>query len=284
MAARFFSTVVDLDTHGAGPTFAARGPRMMVDLDPFLNVDLFEMRGPVFAPHPHAGFSAVTYMFEDSTTSFQNRDSLGDRSLIEPGGLRWTVAGSGIVHDEVVAEVGRWGHGAQIFVRHPSAGEVAEPYGQTLARRELPIVELDHGSRLRVVAGEAQGARSPVVDPARPQVYDLVLGAQDRTELVLDGLWRGFVMTVSGAARLATSIGTARIGPVGLAVFEPGDGTIEVVADEPGAHLLVGAGVPLHQPAHMAGGFCLSTEERLVEAIERYRSGAMDGLLVAPDA
>ncbi|MFI8949662.1 pirin family protein [Streptomyces sp. NPDC053750] len=53
---------------------------------------------------PHAGFSAATYMFDDSSTRLHNRDSLGDTSLIEPGGLHWTVAGSGIVHDEVVEE------------------------------------------------------------------------------------------------------------------------------------------------------------------------------------
>ncbi len=31
------------------------------ELDPFLVVSLFEMRGPVFPPHPHAGFSVATY-------------------------------------------------------------------------------------------------------------------------------------------------------------------------------------------------------------------------------
>lgn len=282
MAARSLSAVVDLPTHDGGPAFSARGPRMAVDLDPFLNIDLFEMRGPVFAPHPHAGFSAVTYMFDDSTTHFRNHDSLGDNSLIEPGGVRWTVAGSGIVHDEVVAEVGRLGHGAQIFVRHPAASELDDPSGQTLTRRELPTVELNGGSRLRVVAGTTDTTRSPVVDPAGVHVYDLVLGPNGRAELVFDASHRGFVMTVSGAARLATGVGEGVVGPTGLAVFEPGDDHVELVADGAGAHLLVGAGRPLHQPAHMVGGFCLSSEDRLVDAIDRYRSGSMHGLLESP--
>lgn len=54
------------------------------------------MSEPTFPPHPHAGFSAVTYLFEDSGGALVNRDSLGDRSRIEPGALHWTQAARGI--------------------------------------------------------------------------------------------------------------------------------------------------------------------------------------------
>jgi len=74
------------------------------------------MRAPIFPPHPHTGFSAVTYMFEDSAGSFQNRDSLGDRALIHPGDLHWTQAGSGLMYEEVPSLPGTLCHGAQIFV------------------------------------------------------------------------------------------------------------------------------------------------------------------------
>ena len=75
-----------------GPGFSAYSLRSLSDypLDPFLNFDDFRMSVPTFPPHPHAGFSAVTYMFEDSPGAFINRDSLGDRSRIGPGALHWT--------------------------------------------------------------------------------------------------------------------------------------------------------------------------------------------------
>lgn len=41
-------------------------------IDPFLQIDHFFMGEPTFSPHPHAGFSAVTYMFEDSEGTFIN--------------------------------------------------------------------------------------------------------------------------------------------------------------------------------------------------------------------
>ena len=83
--------------HGASPA----------QLDPFIGIDHAWMSAPTFPPHPHAGFSAVTYLFLDSETGIQNRDSNGNRTLIEPGGLHWTAAGRGVVHEENPAITGR---------------------------------------------------------------------------------------------------------------------------------------------------------------------------------
>jgi redox-sensitive bicupin YhaK (pirin superfamily) len=55
--------------HGAGlRTQGLRAPDTV--LDPVLVADEFWMTQPVFGPHPHAGFSAVTYIFEDIETGF----------------------------------------------------------------------------------------------------------------------------------------------------------------------------------------------------------------------
>ena len=279
---RTLSTVLELDTHRHGTVFSARGARMTVDLDPFLNIDLFAMTGPVFSPHPHAGFSAVTYLFDDSTTRFHNRDSLGDRSMIEPGGLHWTVSGSGIVHDEVVEQTGRLGHGAQIFVRLPAHAENADPYGMHFSAADLPDAEPAEGARMRVVAGQAFGMSSPVREAAGSHVYDLFLEPGAHVEIPVDPEHRGFVMTVEGDGRVTTEDGRGVLGPAGLAVFEPGEGAVALEAGEQGAQFLVGAGRPLRTPAYMHGGFCLSSRERVVEAVERYNSGEMHGLLTAP--
>ncbi|MFE4758200.1 pirin family protein [Streptomyces mirabilis] len=279
---RVLSTVTDIDTHKIGTQLPARGARGTVDLDPFINLDLFEVSGPTFAPHPHAGFSAATYMFDDSVARIQNRDSLGDKSLIEPGGLHWTVAASGIVHDEVVEETGRLGHGVQIFVRLPASAEVDDPYGMHFTPQELPSGELAEGVTLRVVAGEAFGMRSPVREAAESHMYDLMLGPGARVEIPVDPEHRGFAMTVRGNGGIATPTTSSEIGPTGLAVFEQGEGVVAIEAGEQGAQFLFGAGRPLLTPAYMYGGFCMSSESRVIDAVDRYHSGAMHGLLTAP--
>jgi len=96
-------------------------------LHPILGFDHFRMNGPTFAPHPHAGFSAVSYVFEDSPGALRNRDSLGHDLTVQPGELLWTQAGSGVIHDEVPATRGAPIHGLQLFVNLSSKNKHIEP-------------------------------------------------------------------------------------------------------------------------------------------------------------
>ena len=112
-----------------GTGFTSYGLRTTPDfpLDPFINLDDFRMSEPTFPPHPHAGFSAVTYMFEDSAGAFTNRDSLGDHSRIGPGSLHWTQAAAGMMHEEIPEQRGLVCHGLQMFVNLRSDHKNAAP-------------------------------------------------------------------------------------------------------------------------------------------------------------
>lgn len=282
MTPRQFSAVAPLQSHELGTAFTARGTRGVVDLNPFINIDLFEMTGRTFAVHPHAGFSVATYLFDDSTTRFANRDSLGDRGSIEVGGMRWTVSGSGIVHDEVVEETGRLGHGAQIFVRTPVESELVDPFGQTFSKADLPFVETGPGGRVRIAAGSGWGESSPLNEPTRVELYDLVLEPGASVEVPFASDRRGFLMTVSGSARISATGQTGELGPTSIATFEPGDGDVRIEAGPRGLQVLIGSGVPITTPAYMHGGFCMSNKDNIIDAIDRYNSGAMNGLISAP--
>src|SRR5271165_3647580 len=83
---------------------------------PLAVLDDFRVTGMPFSPHPHAGFAAVTYVLEDSPGDLRSRASTGADLVVGPGGIVWTHAGSGVVHEEVPAEPGRELHGVQIFV------------------------------------------------------------------------------------------------------------------------------------------------------------------------
>nr|CUV10899.1 putative 12-oxophytodienoate reductase [Ralstonia solanacearum] len=96
-------------------------------IDPFIGVDHARMSAPTFPPHPHAGFSAVSYLFLDSETGIDNRDSIGTHNLTRPGGLHWTTAGRGIVHEEVPAETGKTVHSLQSFVNLPPQRRATAP-------------------------------------------------------------------------------------------------------------------------------------------------------------
>ena len=78
--------------------------------------DDFRVRGHPSAPHPHAGFSAVTYVFDDSPGRLRSRDSLGNDHVVGRGGIVWTQAEHGVMHEEMLADLGEELHGLQFFV------------------------------------------------------------------------------------------------------------------------------------------------------------------------
>ncbi|MET3135050.1 redox-sensitive bicupin YhaK (pirin superfamily) [Oxalobacteraceae bacterium GrIS 1.11] len=158
--------------------FTLRGDDQTALIDPFLGVDHAWMSGPTFPPHPHAGFSAVSYLFLDSETSIQNRDALGDTSIIKPGGLHWTAAGRGIVHEEVPVEVGKTVHSLQIFVNLPVAHQAAAPQVLRLAPEQVPVVRLP-GASVRVVSGKFNQVESPFAPPTPIQLLDIDLEGEN---------------------------------------------------------------------------------------------------------
>src|ERR1700750_2703623 len=96
------------------PVIAAK-PRSLIGFSSFLHVSLetpgvsespvvvlndFRVGSLPFCPHPHAGFGAVTYVPEDSPGDLRSRASSGIDLVVGPGGIVWTHAGSGVVHDE----------------------------------------------------------------------------------------------------------------------------------------------------------------------------------------
>jgi redox-sensitive bicupin YhaK (pirin superfamily) len=132
-----------------GGQFHAFGLHAAEMTNPFLGIDHAWMSGPTFGPHPHAGFSAVSYLFLDSETGINNKDSLGGRHLISSGGLYWTAAGRGVVHEEVVAENGETVHMLQIFVNLERKKQGDAPFALSLAPQDVPMVALP-GAKLRV--------------------------------------------------------------------------------------------------------------------------------------
>ena len=144
------------------PAMAARliGPFIFFDhmgpatLEPGVGLDV--------RPHPHIGLATVTYLFEGA---IMHRDSLGSEQKIVPGDVNWMTAGRGIVHSErTPAEdraSGQTMHGIQTWVALPLADEEIEPSFSHHAADTLPVVERN-GVTLRVIAGTAFGAESPV--------------------------------------------------------------------------------------------------------------------------
>ena len=246
-------------------------------LDPFMGIDHAWMSAPTFPPHPHAGFSAVTYLFLDSETGIANRDSQGSRVLIEPGGLHWTAAGRGVMHEENPVVLGSTTHLLQIFVNLSRERQNAAPFALTLAPQDVPVVQRP-GARVRVPLGSFTGVHSPLTPPTEVTLLDITLEAGAELELPVPAGQRAFFMPINGRAELdGEGFGLDDLGvPIVPTATEAR--THKLVAEAGGAQVAVFIGEPLRQPVISNGPMAFASQESLNAATAAYQRGEMGRL------
>ncbi len=253
------------------PGFHADGLRADdVVIDPFLMIDHFKMSQPVFGAHPHAGFSAVTYMFDDAETGFQNHDSLGDRSIIRPGDAHWSIAGRGIVHDEVPVEIGKVAHGLQLFVNLAAADELMPARSLHFLREDMPKFEQAHGAKVKLGFGRYDdGLVSHQLGalPTEVALFDVSLAQGARFSYPAQPGLTMLLIPISGTL----IVGGAPLN--GAAALDQAAVDITTHADT--AHFVLLLGTPLKELVARRGPFALSTLTRLNQAVEDFQQGKM---------
>lgn len=237
----------------------------------------FDHMGPADLPagtdsdvggHPHIGLATVTYLYEGSLL---HRDSLGTIQRIEPGAVNWMTAGRGIVHSERTPDEQRNQprrlHGLQLWVALPPALETVEPAFQHVAAEDIPELDLPGNVQLRVLAGTACGATSPIRAASETLYLDLCLPPGATWELPP----LAEEMAIYSAFEDCTVNGQ-KIEKTNMAVLPPGQPT-RLDAGPRGLRLAVIGGVPLERPVRMWWNFVSSERPRLAEAARRWSSG-----------
>ena len=155
-----------IDGDGATVQRVFPGPELR-HLDPFVVLDDFDVRRPAgFPEHPHRGFEAFTYMIEGA---FHHRDSMGNDSVIGPGGTQRFSSGSGARHSEMPGTDGP-NRGLQLWVNLPRRLKQMAPSYVGIAGADMPRFE-GKGHVLR----EVVGPRSPVELQTEVEYFDLEL-------------------------------------------------------------------------------------------------------------
>lgn len=234
-------------------------------IDPFLGVDHVWISASTFPPHPHAGFSAVSYLFPDSETGITNRDSLGNHNLISPGGLHWTAAGRGIVHEEVPAETGKVVHMLQIFVNLHRERQDALPFILSLATADTPSVELS-GAKIRIPLGSYGDVRSPLTPPTEVGLLDITLDHLSELCVPLAADQSAFVMPVFGS--LIVNGEQFESAKSSLPIF-PAQAlrqSITLRTGEGTARAVLFTGKPLRQPVLWRGSLAMASSTALLAA------------------
>jgi redox-sensitive bicupin YhaK (pirin superfamily) len=251
-------------------------------LSPFL---LLDYAGPAhFEPsaeargvgwHPHRGFETVTIAYEGEV---EHEDSTGSRGRIAPGDVQWMTAGAGILHKEMQGEA-LTKHGGdfemvQLWVNLPAKSKLAPPGYQTLLKGDIPVVELAGGGRVRVIAGEFEGARGPAKTFTPINLWDLRLPAGTSAQLRFREGDTTALFVLKGKALLN---GTQKAGEAELALFER-DGAEVSVKAETDTTILVLDGKPIDEPVVGYGPFVMNTQQEIRQAIADYQDGKLGSI------
>lgn len=261
-----------------GGGFVVRRPFPVQGLsyvDPFLLID--EM-GPVdYAPgkaigapdHPHRGFETVTYILRGE---MEHEDSHGHRGRIRSGDVQWMTAGAGVIHSEMpsreMLENGGRMHGFQIWINLPREKKMTQPRYQEYAGDRLPVIA-GEGRWIRVIAGEAGGARSPIETTVPTTMLHVKLGTGVSENLPVAPGSNVIVHVIAGRGELEG----VPVAAHEAAILTGSSESVRVDGADEAFEALVLAGLPLREPVARYGPFVMNTTGELERAFSDYRSG-----------
>lgn len=274
-----------LDLHQGRATSDGDGVRLtriiggpgLERFDPFLMLDAFDSfdaRDYIggFPAHPHRGFETVTVMLEGR---MRHEDHLGNRGLLEAGGVQWMTAARGIVHSEMPEQEHGRLFGFQLWLNLPAAEKMGPASYRDFAPAEIPQLTTCRDVGVRVIAGsfregELEQAGAVQRPHTEPQLFDLTFppGACLMPELprghnVLVHVFDG-ELTVRGQRDQSVRAGQlARLS----------EGNSLHLTSATGARALLIAGRPLGEPIVQYGPFVMNSREEIEQALADFRDG-----------
>jgi quercetin 2,3-dioxygenase len=247
------------------------GTRTLDYLDPFLLLDHFASTDPAdyeagFPLHPHRGIETVTYMLRGGV---DHRDSIGNSGSIGPGDIQWMTAGGGIMHEEMPQVRPEGIDGFQLWVNLPASLKMTRPRYQGILASEIPEVEVEGGTKIRIITGTVNGVNGPVSGIAADPVYlDASVPANTSFKQQIARGHSAFAYVFEGKATLEDK----EISHTTLVVLGDGDYIKVVTAEDPVRFLLV-SGKPLNEPIARYGPFVMNTRAEIEQALRDLRQG-----------
>ena len=226
-------------------------------------------------PHPHRGFSPVTFIFKGDV---HHRDSRGNSSIVRAGGIQWMNAGMGIIHSErpskEFAEKGGEQEIIQLWINTPAALKMKEPTYQAVAQNDMPKLPGLAGD-VRVVCGAYGGLNGPVKGIFPLTVLMGALTKDDELGLQKPANENAMLYLLDGSGMLD---GYGLVEGKTLYQFVENEISAKLKATEPTRFIYLSA-QPLNEKVNHYGPFVMTTQTEILEAMRDYQMGKM-GFLV----
>jgi redox-sensitive bicupin YhaK (pirin superfamily) len=254
-------------------------------VDPFLLLHHADIKVPEHiepdhggvGPHPHRGFSPVTFIFKGGV---HHRDSRGNDNVVYEGGAQWMNAGMGVIHSERppqdIQERGGKQEIIQLWINTPAEHKMDQPAYFPVSAEEVPTrISADGKVTTRVFAGSLVGLKGPIPSHTEVNAATLTLKEGGKISLELPTNHNALLYLLDGKITL-DGFGLIE-GLHAVVLKNDGDGvTLEALED---TRILLLSAKPLNEPVVSHGPFVMNTQTQILEAMRDYQMGKM-GMLI----
>lgn len=254
-------------------------------LDPFLLLHHANIKVPTHlepddagvGPHPHRGFSPVTFIFKGGV---HHRDSRGNDNVVYEGGAQWMNAGMGVIHSERppkdIHDRGGVQEIIQLWINTPAAHKMDQPAYYPLSAADAPAyTDADGKVTAKVFSGEVLGVKGPIPSHTEVNAATLTFKKGGKITIPLPADHHAFLYLLDGKLTLE---GFGMVENLHAAVFKTDGDDITIEALEDTRALLM-SGKPLDEKVVSHGPFVMNTQTEVMEAMRDYQMGKMGWLI-----
>lgn len=252
--------------------------------DPFLLMDEFgsdEASDYVggFPPHPHRGFSTITYMLQGK---MEHRDHMDNVGLLHDGDVQWMTAGKGVIHSEMPKQTEGKMRGFQIWLNLAAEDKLQAADYEDVPGNNIPVYDVED-IHVKAIAGNAMLNGNAItgyfqVAKTQPVYWDIHLAPGAQASIEITDKLNAMAYVYQGEVSLGGKKVISKLNTLSR---------LDITSDSTNHHVLIKnhaqgesrvillAGKPLEEPIAQYGPFVMNNMEEIDQALHDYREGIL---------
>ena len=225
-------------------------------------------------PHPHTGFAPVTFIYKGNVN---HRDSRGNNSVVEAGGIQWMNSGMGIVHSErpsvEFAANGGEQEIIQIWINSPAKFKKNQPEYFAINKEEIKVMSFEN-LEIKVTVGNYQNLIGFNKAQSNMVILDIVSSGKYKQVFTLNKGWEHAIYNLDKDIL----VNNETVKGSDLVIIDNDATEIEIEFNEP-TRLLFFDMEAINEPIASYGPFVMNTQTEIMEAMRNYQMGKI-GVLI----
>lgn len=225
-------------------------------------------------PHPHTGFAPVTFILKGNVN---HRDSHGNNSIVEEGGVQWMNAGKGIIHSErpskQLAVTGGEQEIIQVWINSPAQFKQQPAQYFALHKNNIPTI-VEEGLLIKIIAGNYQNINGFNNNQSPLTILEIHSSAATQYTFKLTSGWEHALYNLDENI----TIDNKTINGSQLVVLNNEIEEVTIHFNKP-TRLLLFSMQAFNEPIATYGPFVMNNQTEIMQAMRNYQMGKM-GILI----